>query len=312
MAAPRKSGLDYFPLDVGIFHDNKMIPLKARYGAAGIITYINLLCKIYGDRGYYVKLDNDFYFIISDEIKVNENTIRQVINFLLERSLFDNKLFQSDKVLTSRSIQKRYQEAVTNRGKKNDVLVESKYWLLEKEETRSFIKFTLFSEGTGNNRVNTGNNHNNYMEKPPKVKESKVKESNITPLPPSGEKEEVHKPEKTNTKQKNNEELTAIWDSHKDRFSEPMRKKILEWIRYKKEKNKEYKPQGLNSLLVQIEKKIELCSESLVIDVIEESMASNYQGILWDKLDRGVNKNNSGTFKKFRNTDAIDGFETEF
>ena len=39
LARPRKDGLDYFPLDVDLFEDDKIKILKARYGADGI-TYL--------------------------------------------------------------------------------------------------------------------------------------------------------------------------------------------------------------------------------------------------------------------------------
>ena len=63
----------------------------------------------------------------------------------MERSLFDNKrfgnkLFQSDTILTSTSIQRRFQLAVKSRASKNPVVVNPKFWLLSKEETQSFIK----------------------------------------------------------------------------------------------------------------------------------------------------------------------------
>ena len=97
LARPKKSGLSYFPLDVDFFEDPKIKILRARYGRDGIVFYIYLLCEIY-KQGYYIQVDDDFEYIISDDLKMDQNKAKQVLNFLLSRSLFDNTLFQSDKV----------------------------------------------------------------------------------------------------------------------------------------------------------------------------------------------------------------------
>ena len=115
MARPRKEGMAYFSFDVDFFSNKKIKILKARYGSDGITIFLYLLCEIY-KNGYYLKIDDDFEFIISDDLNMDCNKVKQVLNFLLERSLFDNKLFQSDKVLTSAGIQKRFQLAVKTRA----------------------------------------------------------------------------------------------------------------------------------------------------------------------------------------------------
>lgn len=108
MARRRQEGNLFFRLDVDFFSDRKVKILKARYGADGITLYLYLLCEIY-KTGYYLKIDRDFEYIVSDDLNMESNKVKQVLNFLLERSLFDNTLFQSDKVLTSAGIQRRYQ-----------------------------------------------------------------------------------------------------------------------------------------------------------------------------------------------------------
>ncbi len=163
MARPKKKGLSYFPLDADFFEDNKIKILKARYKSDGIIIYVYLLCEIY-KQGYYIKVDDDFEYIISDDLGIDQNKVKQVLNFLLKRSLFNDKLFSSDKVLTSAGIQKRFQLAIKERARKNPVKVNG-YWLLSKEETEPFIKCTLFEINTGKTDSYSGNNRSNSNEK---------------------------------------------------------------------------------------------------------------------------------------------------
>lgn len=173
MARPKKSGLSYFPLDVDFFEDPKIKILRARYGRDGIVFYIYLLCEIYR-QGYYIQVDDDFEYIISDDLKMDQNKAKQVLNFLLSRSLFDNTLFQSDKVLTSAGIQRRFQLAVKERARKNPVEV-GRFWLLKKEETEPFIKCTLFDGFSGKSDSYSGKNEGNSAEE--SLKKSKVNKS---------------------------------------------------------------------------------------------------------------------------------------
>lgn len=72
------------------------------------------------------------------------------MNFLLNKSLFDNTLFSSDKVLTSAGIQRRYQLGIKERMRKSKEPLEvGRYWLLKKEDTEPFIKCTLFEDIPG-------------------------------------------------------------------------------------------------------------------------------------------------------------------
>ena len=184
MARPKKSGLSYFPLDVDFFEDPKIKILRARYGRDGIVLYIYLLCRIY-KQGYYIQVDDDFEYIISDDLKMDQNKAKQVLNFLLSRSLFDNTLFQSDKVLTSAGIQRRFQLAVKERAKKNPIEV-GRFWLLKKEETEPFIKCVVFGGFSGKNESNSGKNESNSPEQ--SLKESKVNNIYNTVFPPELEK----------------------------------------------------------------------------------------------------------------------------
>ena len=141
MSRTPKTGLDYFPFDADFFVDHKIRILKARFGATGICLYLFLLCEIYRDKGYYLRFDSDCRYTVSDDLNLDAGQLRAMLQFLLERGLFDKKRFQEDEILTSVSIQKRYQEAVKTRGAKNPVAVDEAYWLLPPEETRAYIVF---------------------------------------------------------------------------------------------------------------------------------------------------------------------------
>ena len=72
MARRKQEGNRFFRLDVDFFSDKKIKILKARYGADGITLYMYLLCEIY-KAGYYLKIDDDFEFIVSDDLNMDSN-----------------------------------------------------------------------------------------------------------------------------------------------------------------------------------------------------------------------------------------------
>lgn len=181
MARTKKMGNAYFSLDVDFFSDKKIKILKARYGADGIAVYLYLLCEIY-KNGYYLELDSDYEFILSDDLNMNCDKVKQVLAFLLERSMFDKQLFQSDAVLTSAGIQRRYQLMVKSRAVKNPVMAE-RYWLLSEGETAAFIKVNPFLNKSGNNGDNSEKKEENSEKNGVKEKEKKLKDFIYTAAP---------------------------------------------------------------------------------------------------------------------------------
>lgn len=179
MSRPIKKGLTYFPFDVDIFQDGKIRRLRSRYGNDGIIAYIYLLCSVYSSEGYYLNYDDDFLELMADDLQMSVNNIGQILNYLLSRSLFDDILFQSVKVLSSTGIQRRYQEAIKTKALKNPVTVNKNFWLLSEDETQSYIKFCHNESYSEKNNNNSEKNPNYSMEKLHKEKESKLNKNKL-------------------------------------------------------------------------------------------------------------------------------------
>lgn len=68
-------------------------------------------------------------------------------------------------------------------------------------------------------------------------------------------------------------------------FGESLNDTIRDWLEYKKEKKQDYKPTGFVNLLKQIGEKTREYGEAAVVECIKESMANNWQGIIWEKLN---------------------------
>ena len=79
-----------------------------------------------------------------------------------------------------------------------------------------------------------------------------------------------------------------------DDFSPALSAAFSSWLQYKREKRQDYKPTGLQSLVAKVQKAAETYGEQAVIDLIGECMANNWQGIIFDRLERGAARNPSG------------------
>ena len=163
MARPTKIGLDYFPLDVDFFDDEKVMAISKEFGIKGEIVVIRLLCAIYRN-GYFI-LWNDLLRnkLMMDMPGISSELLEQIVQRLVKWGFFDKTLFDSvEKVLTSTGIQKRYVSA----SRKRKVVTEiPKYWLLGDDSKVSVADNTVSS---AQNPVSSANNTQS------KVKESKV------------------------------------------------------------------------------------------------------------------------------------------
>jgi hypothetical protein len=130
MARPNKQGLEYFPFDVDIDMDDKLAMVIGEYGSAGEILYVKLLTWIYKHQGYYVewteqeqlKFCKRFSYLGIALDKINE-----VVGRCIRWGLFDARLYDAAKILTSIRIQKTWFDVSR---KRKDRQIDAEIWLL--------------------------------------------------------------------------------------------------------------------------------------------------------------------------------------
>lgn len=116
MGRNQKEAFDFFPLYTDFFENDKIKKLRRTHGAVGVITYINILCRIYGGNGYYFKISSmdDLVSDITEQI-VGQNErpqhvaskVRGAIRYLLEQDILDGG-FLEQSVITGRAMQEQY------------------------------------------------------------------------------------------------------------------------------------------------------------------------------------------------------------
>ena len=66
--------------------------------------------------------------------------------------------------------------------------------------------------------------------------------------------------------------------------------KMRDWMRYKMERKDNYKEQGMKALLKKVANSAEIYGDMSVCNLVDECMASNWKGIIWDKLTSSKGK----------------------
>lgn len=179
-----QEGIDYFPLDTGFLRDKKVLLIKGKYGAKGILILVYILCRIYEEHGYYIKWDEDDCFLSADAIGcgVSPELTTQVVNECVVRSMFDEQLYNEFGILTSHGIQKRFVRAAK---KRENIEFYQEYFLLDtsnlKDVPRGILnKLTFLSaKASGNEEKASGNCKKASGRRQSKVKESTVKETKV-------------------------------------------------------------------------------------------------------------------------------------
>lgn len=142
MGRPPKIDLDWFPLDCYALSDPKLRLARQEYGYLAIVVYLELLCILYRDKGYYIEYNDqtrdDVIWTIRNDVlsggkyEPATDTIRKLIDCLAACRLFSRDLYRAG-FITSHRAQEQYYKRVKNR---KDARIDPKIWLLTEDEMR--------------------------------------------------------------------------------------------------------------------------------------------------------------------------------
>lgn len=163
MARPTKEGLEYFPIDIGIEGDDKLVVVIGKHGTLGFGIVVRLMAEIY-KNGYFYSWTEREHYTFSNRINVDINVVLSVVSECIKWGFFHQKLYDDYNILTSAGFQKRYLTA-TYRRAKNGILPE--YLLIVSDDKKEVID--------NKNPVIEGNMSAESTQS--KVKESKRKKS---------------------------------------------------------------------------------------------------------------------------------------
>lgn len=182
MAGQPKQGLDFAAWDVHIFDDDERFDvLIDAQGWSGFGVFFYICTKAYATNGYYYEWrEKTSAAAIAKRMSggIKSDTVKQVVQLCLQIGLFDNGLFDRERILTNKMMQERYMYAIEKRSKRGRT-INKDYWLLKEDETKAYIIVPENEHNLSENGNNLAENGNNLAEndiKKSKVKESKEKE----------------------------------------------------------------------------------------------------------------------------------------
>ncbi len=144
-----KRGIDYFPLDVDFFEDDKIMLVSSKFGVKGEIITIRLLARIYKTNGYFMRWDEDTALLFAKTVGLGEPAyclVNDVVQELARRGFFNEEILGSFDVLTSHGIQERYLKAVERR---KTVEMIAEYCLVQPENYKNLSMLSLRAQKRG-------------------------------------------------------------------------------------------------------------------------------------------------------------------
>ncbi len=163
MARPPKEGLGYFPMDVDIDQDDKLIVPIAKHGMTGFGVIVKLMMEIYRNGYFYPWTEKEMY-VFPFKIGTDKELVNEIVTDCIESGFFHKEQFEKNHILTSYGFQKRFLLAANRRKDAviNDLYRVKKEFLHTETELSHAETQKMSAESTQK-----------------KVNKKKVKETNI-------------------------------------------------------------------------------------------------------------------------------------
>lgn len=264
MARPTKEGLDYFPLDIDIDQDDKLVVPIAKYGMRGFGIIIKLMMEIYRN-GYFYEWTERELFVFSKRINDDINFVTDVINECIKWGFFSQELFDEYCILTSAGFQKRYIEASKRR---KSITFIDRYTLIDLSKACEKVAHPIIEVDEDGNQVNVYINPNLRSKTDAESTQSKkkVKEKEI----------------KRNIKKKDINTFSA-YTSNTELIST-----LESFVEFRKKIKKPMTDRAIELLLNKLDKLANDDGEKIA--VLEQSILNGWQG-LFPLKNKGGEKN---------------------
>lgn len=129
-----KQGLDYGPTpysyEFEFEHCHELRPIRVAFGWKGLVIYTKLIHWIHNRRGYYAGWEESDVLEFVERFNVypfiTPNTTAEIVKACLKCGLFDQSVYERERVLTSETIQHTWRTATRKRTK---CYVVAEYWI---------------------------------------------------------------------------------------------------------------------------------------------------------------------------------------
>lgn len=136
---PLSDGSIFWSMDTDFFKDDSVIFLLQDGGCDAVCLYL-YFCNRCFSNSFFVVIDDAEIKFAQQCFGFNEGKIKTLLESCFKWDFFDKELFTMTRILTSVTIQTKYQQVFANRGRTRNVEVFEFYWLLDSKNTEGFIK----------------------------------------------------------------------------------------------------------------------------------------------------------------------------
>jgi hypothetical protein len=147
MARPVMKNIEKFLTKTKLLYDTRIKALRRNFRAENqandaFFVFDYLFREILGNEGYYINYSKDIVGDTADFCYVTEPFVDEVIQKCFDLELFDRTQFERNKILTSRAIQREYQNVFA--AMKRTAKIDGRYCVLvagiNSEETPVFTE----------------------------------------------------------------------------------------------------------------------------------------------------------------------------
>ena len=131
-----KTGMDWVPLRLDFFEDERIELLYSKLGGNSIDVTMKILFKIYRN-GYFVKWDENSAFLFAGRSAkdITKDFVDKVLKELIGNDYLNKRLYEEYQILTSLEIQEIYFNAIRRRKERKAI---NQYLLLEEDTLVDF------------------------------------------------------------------------------------------------------------------------------------------------------------------------------
>ena len=316
MARRIKQGLEYMPTDVFMFEDDKFRYIESKTGPLGSYSMFRLLLATFSVGLCYRW--NDFEKeVFAGRIGVPVEKTEEALEAAFTANLFDRRLYESEGVLSSKGIQRRYFLGISRR---KGIAVKAKYLLIKEipdsveivnseDVNTSTVKVDLCKQKSNSTPENATEIDKTYnIKHKTHNTEHKTQNTKKGPVssPDSTEGEKAPPKKRKTKKQKLADEVETLFENRSGKWLEPKYTQALrDWIKHRDEKGAPLTPLQLEKLLRKYATDPEHFSEAVEYTITE---------LGWQRLKHPDDDGKKGgKFKKKsqleKNLDVVKYFE---
>lgn len=280
MARPKKQGLDYFPLNTDFFEDDKIVPVTGEFGLKGEIVVIKLLCAIYRN-GYFIEWNERSRLkFLRDLPGISVGLLDMIVSRLVQWGFFDQSLFNSTGILTSKGIQRRY-FGITNRRlvdrelphllvnvSRNPVNVSRNPHLKVVYACRNATKEIKDNISSNESILSSSLQSKDFREEPP-----------LSPFQGGNTLASLSSAEPIGQNPKRKEKVARKRKEPDITFVEPTFQPIMaDWLAYKSERGQTYRQKGIEACYSHL-LNLSGGNADMARRIVMQSIANNYAGL---------------------------------